>query len=170
MYNLMKDHQKKFNRLKNLVLRTKNNKEPKQEVLINAGNVYNKLYYIYKDKYTKKINSLSAEDKKKFDYKKLRLTDDYQYPSEEEQEEIQEEKEETKTDMNKFSKYIAEEEAHINKELFIKYFNYQNPVMLNHLYETNDINNNNKLVSAIFSGIKDLKKEIKEMSKEEKEN
>ena len=40
--------------------------------------------------------------------------------------------------------------------------------MLNHLYETNDINNNNKLVSVIFSGIKDLKKEIKEMSKEER--
>ena len=73
--------------------------------------------------------------------------------------------------MNKFSKYIAEEEAHINKELFIKHFNYQKPSdMLNHLYETNDINNNNKLVSAIFSRIKDLKKEIKEMSKEEKEN
>ena len=40
--------------------------------------------------------------------------------------------------------------------------------MLNHLYETNDINNS-KLVSVIFSGIKDLKKEIKEMPKEEKE-
>ena len=40
--------------------------------------------------------------------------------------------------------------------------------MLNHLYETNDINNNNKSVSVICSGIKDLKKEIKEMSKEER--
>ena len=40
--------------------------------------------------------------------------------------------------------------------------------MLNHLYETNDINNNNKLVSVIFSGKKDLKKEIKEIPKEEK--
>ena len=40
--------------------------------------------------------------------------------------------------------------------------------MLNHLYKTNDINNNSKLMSAIFSGIKDLKKEIKEIPKEER--
>ena len=63
-----------------------------------------------------------------------------------------------KTDIDEFSKYIAEEEAHINKELFIKHFYYQKPSdMLNHLYETNDINNSNKLVSVIFSGIR-LKK------------
>ena len=63
-----------------------------------------------------------------------------------------------KTDIDEFSKYIAEEEAHINKELFIKHFYHQKPSdMLNHLYETNDINNSNKLVSVIFSGIK-LKK------------
>ena len=50
-----------------------------------------------------------------------------------------------------------------------KQFNYQKPSdMLNHLYETNDINNNNKLVSVIFSGLKDLKEEIKKMSKEER--
>ena len=30
--------------------------------------------------------------------------------------------------------------------------------MFNRLYEPNDINNNNKLVSMIFSGIKDFKK------------
>ena len=42
--------------------------------------------------------------------------------------------------------------------------------MLNHLYETSDINNNNKLVSLIFSGReKNLRKEIKEMSKKERE-
>ena len=40
--------------------------------------------------------------------------------------------------------------------------------MLNHLYKANDINNNSKLMSAIFSGIKDLKKEIKEIPKEER--
>ena len=41
--------------------------------------------------------------------------------------------------------------------------------MLNHLYETNYIKNNNKLVSVIFSGLKDLKEEIKEMSEKERE-
>ena len=41
--------------------------------------------------------------------------------------------------------------------------------MLNHLYEINYIKNNNKLVSVIFSGLKDLKEEIKEMSEKERE-
>ena len=36
------------------------------------------------------------------------------------------------------------------------------------LYETNDKEKNSKLVSVINSGLKDLKEEIKKMSKEEK--
>ena len=60
-------------------------------MLTNAGDIYNELSYIYKSKYNKKINSLDAENKKKLDYKKLRLTDDYLYPSEEEQEKEQKE-------------------------------------------------------------------------------
>ena len=56
---------------------------------------------------------------------------------------------------------IKKEKSPINNELFIKYFNYQKPSdMLNHLYETSDIKNNNKLVSVINSGLKDLEKEI----------
>ena len=59
----MRKHHKKFISLKNLTdPRTENNKKLKQEVLINAGDIYNELYYIYKNKYNKKINSL---DKKK---------------------------------------------------------------------------------------------------------
>ena len=54
-------------------------------MLINAENLYNDLYYIYKYKYNKKINSLNTENKKKLNSKKLRLTD-YLYSSEEEQE------------------------------------------------------------------------------------
>ena len=107
---------------------------------------------------------MDTKNKKKLNYKKLRLTDDYQYLSE------KEEQEETKTDMNEISKYIAEEETDINEKLLKKHFNYQEPSdMLNHLYETNDINNNNKLLSVISSGLKDLKKEIKKMPKEERE-
>ena len=89
-------------------------------MLINAGDIYNELYYIYKNKCNKKINSLDLKNIKRLDYKKLRLADDYEYPSEEEQEE-------TKTDMNKFSKYIAEEETDINEELFKRHFNFQRP-------------------------------------------
>ena len=54
-------------------------------MLINAENLHNDLYYIYKYKYNKKINSLNTENKKKLNSKKLRLTD-YLYSSEEEQE------------------------------------------------------------------------------------
>ena len=57
----MRKCHKKFTSLKNLVLRTEKNKELKQEVLINAGDIYNKLYYIYQNKYNKKINSLDTK-------------------------------------------------------------------------------------------------------------
>ena len=50
--------------------------------------LYNELYYIYKDKYNKEINNLDTKNRKQFDYKQLRLSD-YQYSSEEEQEEKQ---------------------------------------------------------------------------------
>ena len=72
--------------------------------------------------------------------------------------------------MNKFSKYIAEEETDIDDELFKKHFNFQRPSsMAKDLYKTNHGEKNNKLVSVINSGLKDLEKEIKEMSKEERE-
>ena len=54
MYSLMRKYHKKFTSLKNLFLRTANNKKLKQEVLINAGDIYNKLYYINQNKYNKK--------------------------------------------------------------------------------------------------------------------
>ena len=63
-------------------------------MLINAGDIYNEFYYIYKNKYNKKINSLDTKNKTRLDYKKLRLTDDYEYLSEEE--------EKTITDLNAF--------------------------------------------------------------------
>ena len=68
----------------------------------------------------------------------------------------------------KFSKNIVKKE-NINNELIKKHFNFQSPsVMLKSLKDINDIEKNNELVSVIVSGLKDLKKEIKEMTKEEK--
>ena len=63
--------------------------------MIHAGNIYNKLYNIYRSKYYKKIDSLSAKNKKKLDYKQLKISGDYRYSSDQEQEE-QEEQEEQK--------------------------------------------------------------------------
>ena len=54
--------------------------------MFNAKKLYNVLYYIYKDKYNKKINSLNTNDKEWLDYENLRLSD-YLYSSEEEKEE-----------------------------------------------------------------------------------
>ena len=124
------------------------------------------MYYIYKNKYNKKINSLDTKNRKKFDYKKLRLTDDYQHLSEEEREEIQEK---TITDANAFNAWFIKKEADINSELFMKHFNFQNPSdMLKNLYQINDKEKKNKLVNVINSGLKDLKEEIKKISEEER--
>ena len=92
--NLMKEHHKKFIKLNHLKPRTGYNKNKRLEVLIHVGNIYNELYYIYKNKYDKEIDRLSAKNKKKLDYKQLRLSDNYLYSSEEEQEEEQEKQEE----------------------------------------------------------------------------
>ena len=67
MFSLMKDHHKKFNSLNKLKPQKENNGKRKQEVLTNVGDIYNELYDVYKSKYKKKIDKLSAKDKKKLD-------------------------------------------------------------------------------------------------------
>ena len=49
----------------------------------NVKDLYNELCYIYKDKYNEEEFNLNKKNKKNFDYKKLRLTDNY-YESEDE--------------------------------------------------------------------------------------
>ena len=63
---------------------------------------------------------------------------------------------------------INREKLPINNELFKKHFNLENPIFLYKvLNETKDKEENSKLVNIFNSGLEDLKKEIKEMSKEE---
>ena len=90
MFNLMEEHNKTRNGLINLKPRSNENKNKRLEVMIYAGNIYNKLYNIYRSKYNKKIDSLSAKNKKKLDYKQLKISGDYWYLSDEEQEEQEE--------------------------------------------------------------------------------
>ena len=86
------------------------------------------------------------------------------------EEEKEEKQKETKDDAITLNKWIIAEEENINKELFTKHFKIQSPnEMFKSIYQTNDKEKNNKLVDVIISGLNDLKKEIKEMSKEEKE-
>ena len=64
---------------------------------------------------------------------------------------------------------INKEGLPINNELFKKYFKLEKPILMyNVLYKTNnDKEKNSKLVNIFNSGLEDLEKEIKEMSKEE---
>ena len=61
MFNLVKEHHKKFVELNKLVPRTKD-KNKKKEILIIVGEIYNKFYDIYKSKYAKFIDTLSAKN------------------------------------------------------------------------------------------------------------
>ena len=73
--------------LKLLIHKKNENKALKPKVLDNVGDLFNELYYIYKDKYNEEKDGLNTKNKKLFYYEKLRLTDDYQYASEKEKEE-----------------------------------------------------------------------------------
>ena len=104
------------------------------------------------------------KNKKKLDYKHLKISSDYQYSSDKEQEEEQEEKQEKQDkkpfDLEENIKWMFDkEEEHVNEELFPKYFKFQKPSLMY------------KVLHTLFnSGFKDLKEEIKTMSKEEIEN
>ena len=67
MFNLMREHHKKFVELNKLVPRTEYNKNKKKEVLIIVSEIYNELHYMYKNKYNKKTDSWVQKMKKKLD-------------------------------------------------------------------------------------------------------
>ena len=137
----------------------------------NVGDLFNELYYIYKDRYNEEINSLDTKET----YTKLRLTDDYQHESENEQEQTSKKsnknefpKKPTKTDVKEFNELIIKKETGIDRELFENYFNFQMPTaMLKTLYNLNDRKKNNKLVNIIKSGLSDWENEIEKMSEDE---
>ena len=92
----------------------------------------------------------------------------YDREDEEQMEFEKEEEEETITD-DLMNGLINKKQETINKELFKNYFSFQTPsALLKELYKTNDKEKNRLLVSVMNSGLKDLKKEIKELSKGER--
>ena len=139
----------------------------KTKFLDNVGDLFNDLYYIYKDKYNEEKDGLNTKNKKFFYYKKLRLTDDYQYGSEEEENEPP--KKSAKDNMSNFNEWINRKETGINSEMFQGYFKHQIPSdMLKDLYRINDKKKEGKLVNVIKSGLSDLKNETKNMDEREK--
>ena len=73
---------------------------------------------------------LSAANKKRFNHKKLKLTDDYDYTSDDEEEDI-------KLKLDKETKEFIEEikgkEKGIDKKGFSKYFNYEPSTLVTNL-------------------------------------
>ena len=66
---------------------------------------------------------------------------------------------------------INKEDAHVNDELFQKYFKLQKPSLMYKVLRTlNDKEKNSNVVNMFSSPLKDLKEEIKKMSKEEIED
>ena len=64
MHKKLNDFHKEFAKLKNVSPQTKTNQNLKEKVLNNVGDLFNELYYIYKDKYNEEINSLNTKDTK----------------------------------------------------------------------------------------------------------
>ena len=135
-----------------------------------VGNLNN--YSPKAQKYIEAKNSL-LNNVKNFYKRREKIIEDFKegiFLLKSDDEQQQTSKKPIKTDANAFNKLINKKETDINKELFKKHFNFQRPSsMLKDLYQINDREKNNKLVSVINSGLKDLKEEIEEMSKEERE-
>ena len=67
-----------------------------------------------------------------------------------------------KTDANAFNEWINKKET--GNSLFKKHFNFQRPSsMFKDLYQINDREKNNKLVTVVNSGLRDLKKKLEKV-------
>ena len=168
----MKEHHKKLNSLIDLKPRSSENRNKRLEVIIHAGNIYSKLYNICRSKYNTKIDSFSAKNQKRLDYKQLKISGDSRHLSDEEQEEQEKQEKQDKKpfDLDELIKQtFNREKLPINNELFKKHFKLEKPILMHKvLHETrNDKEKDSKLVNIFNSGLEDLEKEIKEMSKEE---
>ena len=64
MYKRLNDL-KRFNRLITVNTQTDENKNLQKKVLDDVGDLFNELYYIYKDKYSEEKDDLNTKGKKK---------------------------------------------------------------------------------------------------------
>ena len=66
MYKKLNDFNKKINKLKAVDPQTDENKVLQPKVLDNVGDLFNELYYIYKDKYNEERHGLDTKNNKIF--------------------------------------------------------------------------------------------------------
>ena len=147
-----KNFEKTFTGLNTFRPQTKIDKDLKEKVLNKAGYIFNELYYIYKERYNEEKNGLNTKDKKKLEYIKLRLTDDYDYKSEKEEKARKKSDKEkppkgpTRANAHEFNKLVTKEETGMNSEVFQKHFNFQMAAaILKAVYDRNDKKENNEL-------------------------
>ena len=128
---------------------------------------------------------MSAKNKKKLDYKQLKISGDYRYSSDEEQEEQEEQKEQEEqekqeekqekqkeeSEESKFLKYIENKSKDINYFLFKHYFNFIYPSdLVKKLFEIKDKKENKDFVEEIKNSWSKIKDEIEDMSKDERKS
>ena len=146
--------------LNNYIPRIQKYNEAKNSLLNNAKNIYEGREKIIEG-FKEGVLSLKSDDDD---------DDDDDDADDDDESKQQTSKKTIKIDVNGFNEWINNEETDINKELFEKHFNFQRPSsMLKYVFKVNDREKNNELVSVINSGLKGLKEEIIEMSKEERE-
>ena len=63
MHKKLNDFKKRLNKFKDVNPETDENIALKQKVLGNVGDLFNDLYYIYKDKYNKEKDGLNTKNK-----------------------------------------------------------------------------------------------------------
>ena len=122
----------------------KSNKDLKVKVLDNTGDIFNEMYYIYKEKYVEEKDALNEKEATKSEYTKLRLTDYCEYESEEEEKQTDKNpdkreppKKSIENNVKELSKLVNKEESSMNKNLFQKPFRFDRPsALLRSLFHT----------------------------------
>ena len=108
----------------------------KPKVLDNAVDLFNECITFTNINTIKKKMAYIQKTKKVFYYENLRLTDDYQYASEEEEEKGEKEqqtskkeplKKPTKDDVNNLNEWVNEKERGIGSEIIQRHFKFQKP-------------------------------------------
>ena len=73
MFKKLNDIKKRFNKLKTVVPQTNENKVLNPKVLDNVGDLFNELYYVYKDKYNEEKEDLNTKKQKTFLLQKIEV-------------------------------------------------------------------------------------------------
>ena len=83
MHKRLDDFHKTCTKFKSVNPQIEANKDLRTKDLDNARDILNELYYIIKEKWKEIKNDLNNKDRKKFNYTRLRVSDDYEYECEE---------------------------------------------------------------------------------------